>query len=323
MALRVNGFEEIFQRSARNTIEATLFYILGEAALAEGDPIADVLDRFTVDKINLDQASETLQHEYLSFDTVDTKDEREKTRIMLDRMVSPDRKSERNPTPLNIDVPVENNTSFASKVYEKIKEIVDCTFSAVAALASPASDSDHLSSLEKGSLPPASLPSEFFSMTDGVTISASESAESISDAVSDSLDWRKTPANDRFSGETFASSPLYRNPQTLRSFSPNRLTLFEFCLIAYVVHKLYPNYTTVGTNCYFFAGLVYAAAELYGGIRPGTNTTSNLSQHGRWNGVKVSRVKHEDATRVVSKFKQLLSEQIGKVSLCSFRLLTC
>ena len=338
MDFEVRGIDLLLKRDVKNSTDEFLYYFLSEGAHAKEDPNKEVLERFIVDKIDLDQCIRPPQHEYLTIDTLDTWNNNNKKQFILERVLAP----EPNPTPnaanipnaanldLDIHIDPDRNLPFFSKIYDKIKEIADCVVATLTAMTSNSDlASDQLSSMEEGTLPsfpPPSLPlpsvaSECLSMTDSVTVSVSESAESVSDAVSDSLDKTKTAAYDRFLGEYFTTPGLWHGEgEMLESFSPKRLTLFELVCIAYVVHKLYPDYTKLGTNCYFYAGLVSAVAKRFGGVRPGT--TTHLAQHGRWNGVKITRVKQHHVDRVLAEFKHLKSTQIGVVSLSSSKLLS-
>lgn len=126
--------------------------------------------------------------------------------------------------------------------------------------------------------------------------------------MSDSFDKNKTAAYDQFLGESYTTvGNWHEEGEILESFSPEELTLFELVLIAYVVHKLYPYYSKLGTNCYFFASLVYAVAKRYGGVRPGLTTLNHLAQHGHWNGMKITRIKQYQVDRVLAQFKHLKS----------------
>jgi len=333
MDFEVRGIELLLQRDGKNSTEQYLYYFLSEAIQAKEDPYKEVLDRFIVDKIGLDECVKPPQHEFLAIDTLDTRDNDKKRQIILERMLAAEPNSNPNlannihPNAADIDTNIDINPDpnpFLSKLSEKIKTIADCVAATLIALTSDSDlASDQLSSMEEGSCRPPSVASECISMTDSVTVSVSEAAESVSDAVSDSLDKNKTAAGDRFLGEWYTTSGQWRGEgRNLESFSPNKLTVFELVLIAYVVHKLYPYYTKLGTNCYFFAGLVYAVAKRYGGVRPGTTTCNLLAQHGRWNGVKITRVKQHHVDRVLAEFKQLKSTQLAAVSSSSFKLLS-
>jgi hypothetical protein len=80
-----------------------------------------------------------------------------------------------------------------------------------------------------------------------------------------------------------------------------------------VVHRQYPHYTCLRKNCIFYASLIYDAAEWYGG----SDTGNQLSRQGYWKGYKVSTIDPELVSKIVARFKCLLSRQISMVSLCS------
>ena len=161
--------------------------------------------------------------------------------------------------------------------------------------------------------PTASVASESLSITDSITVSVSEAADSASDAVADSLDQTRTPALDRFLGHNFAQSPRYSGTK-LQSFKPKSLKFFEFVVLTFVVHRRFPHYTKLRKNCIFYASLIYASAERYGGnINPGSE--NNHPNIGRWRGLKVTKIDSDLVSDIVKRFKRVLAQQLSTVSL--------
>ena len=101
----------------------------------------------------------------------------------------------------------------------------------------------------------------------GLTISdeISVSAIQLADLVMDSF--RKSHnqvAVDHFvSGNIFVKEYL---GQVVQYFKLKNLFLLELVIIAHMVHTSYPKYAILNAQCYYYAALVYAVAEKYGGI---------------------------------------------------------
>jgi hypothetical protein len=323
----VQGFDLALKPSAKHDTETFLFFFLAEAMQAKSDPYAEVLDRLIVDQI-VQKKTEEPEHELLVIHTHDTVEEGKKRQFILERMISTDTP----PSNLNMNIYTDDDidnvnettpTPFTTKIFDTIRKVVDAIFAAISSESESGSvlASDQRS-MEEGTSrsfsPSASVASESLSITDSVTVSVSEAADSVSDTVADSLDRDRLGAFDRFLGQSFTTLPRWTG-ESMRDFSPHRLTFFEFVVLAYAVHLRYPKYTTLKMNCMFYASLVYEAAEQYGGNADTGNKASH-SQLGRWKGVKVNRVDPEMVSKVVLRFKRVLARHIASVSLCSFKL---
>jgi len=327
MDVEIGGFELAFRSTAKHETEVFLYFFIGEALQAKSDPM-EVLDRLIVEKIYHNKInSEPPAHELLIIHTRDISDGTKRD-FILERMVA--RTGTENTTRqdfMNIDNEIDGieDTPLTTKIYDTIKKSVDAIFAALSSesesdSALPVSNSDQIS-MEEGtshtfsSSASASTSSESFSVTDSVTVSVSESADAVSDAVADSLDQSRSPALDRFLGESYTRSSKWTGT-TLRHFKPNHLTFYEFVLLAYVVHKKYPIYTRLGKNCMFYASLVYDTAERHGG---NADTGSNNTPYGlgRYKGFKVSQVESRLVSSTVKAFKRVLARQSTAVSLCS------
>ena len=54
--------------------------------------------------------------------------------------------------------------------------------------------------------------------------------------------------------------------QIVQYFKPEKLSLFEFAILAHTVHETNPKYSVLDSQCYFYAALVYAAVEKIAGV---------------------------------------------------------
>jgi hypothetical protein len=323
------GFDLILKPSARHDIDTFLFLFLTEASQSTSDPFAEVLDRLIVSHVDHKQ-TDPPGHEFLIIDTQDTAQDYKERRFVLERTVSTERSNSENTPPkldmnINIDDDIDINgettpTPLTTRILETIRKVVDAIIAAI----SSESESDsalafNQRSMEEGTSgsfsPSASVASESSLSIDGITVSVSEAAES----VSESLDREGTPAYDRFLGQDSTRSSRLVTGETMRHFTPCRLTFFELVILAFAVHKQYPKYTTLKKNCMFYASLVYEAAEQYGGNADSGSPVSH-SQLGRWKGVKVNRVEPETVSKAVVRFKRELARHIRLVILCSFKL---
>jgi hypothetical protein len=308
-----------------NGILKTNNFLLIYSAWASQPPLglqpADILNQFKVVCIMHNKIPKSPEHEYL---IAETKDLEGVTRLfILERTIGKGEVTD-SPDPIITTDPV------SAKLFQRFKEFLDALW---AALAGPAPS--HLSLMEEGSLPPSpSSPSPSFAsglpdIIDTATLSATQSAE----CVSDSLDkGDHHPANDRFLGQNFVYDKRFA-AQNVQYFLPNRLTLFELALLAHVVHQTHPTYSPLGDQCYLFAALVYQAAKKYFGTSPLLNNKDEwvyeIDSHlprdvkcGRWNGLMVNKVNPKDVSDVVHKYKKSYTQFIGEVILCSFELLS-
>jgi hypothetical protein len=316
----VQGFDLALNGSAKYEVEVFLYFFLGAALQAKSDPFA-ALDRLVVDEI-IHQQIEEPQHDFLTIHTIDSADGSKK-KFVLERMIAGER---RNTPPHSLNTNTDNDESddvthipLTSKLYDSIKKFVDTIFALLS--SEPASAESRLEfeqlAMEEGSSssfsPTASVASESLSMTDSITVSASEAADSVSDAVADSLDQTRTLALDRFLGDSYAQLPRWSGIK-LRGFKPNCLKFFEFVILALVVHRRFPHYSKLGKNCIFYASLMYASAERYGG-NANSCSENNHPNVGCWKGLKVTKIDSALVSDVVKRFKRVLARQISTVSL--------
>ena len=159
-------------------------------------------------------------------------------------------------------------------------------------------------------------------------IAVNRPGRDIFEPMSDSDEVDNSPALDRILGEKFVYSAKWRG-QNVQYFKPNRLTLFELVLLAYVVDMLYPEYSQLGNH--FYASLVYAAVEKHFGVHPSKNADDSETQEmvyiinshlsnkfGRWKGDKslmVHRIEPQVVSDVINKYKEVYPQEITKVFL--------
>jgi hypothetical protein len=311
-AMDIDGFNRLCKSTARYTVDDFLHILLCEAVQAESDP-STVLDRFVVDKVSQEKVD---IHEFLIIDTHDTQDSDSNLKnvpFLLERMMSknnvPASKKSIDPHDLNVRIDATTEAIYTPNLFEKVKQLVESFVR---------KSEDHLSSLEEGLSSSSTSVASSLSMTDGFTASVSEAADAASEAVDESLERNRNLAVDRISGRDHIKPESAR--RKLRHFYPSaRLTLFEFVMLAYTVHKLYPYYTKLGKQCLFLAGLTYEALELYC-REASTNIDVAHPSLGCWNGVKITNLDPKLVFDVVTLFKRTLARQHDIVSLRLFDL---
>jgi hypothetical protein len=118
----------------------------------------------------------------------------------------------------------------------------------------------------------------------------------------------------------------------IRQLSPSGLSLFDLVVLADCIHESEPDYTTLGTQCFWFASMVCNVVEQEytsdvitgpssssGGQSIGsTNYLPDLS--GRVKGVLVSRLDDEATLDMVSKFLADLAAMRKSVSFITVHL---
>ena len=256
------------------------------------DPSAEFeesLSFINVECIMHNKVLESPEHEYLIIKTVDR--ENIVKYFILERMMSN--------LPGANDLPA-GEVLRGTKLLKRMKELANSICS---------SDESALAALERGS-----------PISDNTCLTSVESLK----VVSDTLTKVENLAIDRFLGESMVYDKRW-HAQNVQYFKPNDLTLFQLAIVADVIHKLFPNYTSLDKHCYFYAGLVYAVAQQIGGIRPLINADEtkddvyHIDKHlfdkfGRWNGLKVADVDAGIVTSVVKIYKQYHTLHIASVS---------
>jgi len=258
-----------------------------------------IVNRFEIVCIVHNKNRSPPEHEYLVIETKDTKQDGRVRFFILERTAS-------NEPDTSI---VENdNSKKISETIEQMKRL---------ASAVQSSTQSSLESMEEG------LKS--LSIKDELTLSSVKSA----DLLSNSLKSVRAPAVDNFLGESYACKHEYCG-EMVKFFKPVRLNLFELALLAHVAHVSNPHYAVLNTQCFFYAGLVYAAAERYAGsvdrFDPSISGKdkvfirgSSLSnKYGRWNSIKVTSDLDNDSPAViklVNDFNEKLQSEKRSIKL--------
>jgi hypothetical protein len=253
----VHGWDLILGKLAKYNVEAFLYFFLGAALQAKS---FTALDRLIVDEIHhIKVEGPDFEQDFLIIHTIDsTNGNRKIIKFILERMILTGERSNTENTSLNTNTDIDDEINditpfpFTTKIYASIKKLVESIFSALTF----ESTSESRLALEQRAMEEGSLPS--FSPTasvasdslDSVTVSVSETADSVSDAIADSLNQNQTPALDRFLGEGYTRKAKYSGT-TLRSFKPVNLSFFEFVVLAHVVHRRFPQYTRLKKIVYF------------------------------------------------------------------------
>jgi hypothetical protein len=155
----------------------------------------------------------------------------------------------------------------------------------------------------------------------------------VSDSLNKPLPPKNTRANDRFVGSELLNTTDYsmsnRNDST--SFRPVALTLFHVALLAHVIHLEYPLYSLFKGQCYWYASLVFYAAQiidrnLADNRRRAEGDFPDFQDYffmpyrlchsvatGCWNGIRVTGPRQVVLARVVKKFHQQLDKLIDEV----------
>jgi hypothetical protein len=280
----------------------TFFYIISSWAARSSEP-ERILDRFKVVCVMHNKNPTPPEHEYLIIKTVD-QEENDKVRFFI----------------LECTISNGQNAVFVTED-DRDKKMKDTLGQfkrlATTAVSTLGSSEAHMASMEEGSA------SSERSLKDEMSLAIIQSTDLVSDSINKTV---KVPAVDRILGGNGIGSKEYHG-LNVQYFKPNRLTLFELVLLAKVIHEKNPLYSLLYSQCYFYAGLVYAAAESYAQVLISENADktqkdliyirgSHLSdKYGRWKGVKVFRIDphSEEVHNLIYSFKENLRDEIHKV----------
>lgn len=260
----------------------------------------DVLRRLEVRCIMHNKLPDGPQHEFLVIETVD-RFERDKVRLFI----------------------LERTMSSQDTVIDSVRDPSDRKLhTRIATACSPLSADSNSSSKPEEEQP--NRHTGTLTIADKLTVASTQSADIISDALSNA---QKYPAKDRFLGGNAIRLKRWHK-EIVNYFKPKGLTLFQLAIIADCTHELYPDYSIFSHQCYFYAGVVYGAAEECFGMLPSKNADesqgnlvhiidSHLSdKYGRWNGVKVTMGPSdlEAVSAVVALYKLRYDEKMLHVS---------
>lgn len=260
-----------------------------------------MLSRFKINSINhIKLLQESPEHEFLIIETVDPSNK--PYLFLLERRSSESRVVDSEPT------------TYMDKLLEKIKKIKTTLTSFV--------NPPHLVEEGFGSSPCSlSMALETLSIGDKASLCLIQSSNLMSDSLDKSENSRV--AIDRFLGQNHVFSSRYHG-KVIGYLKPKHLTLFELVILSHVVHELYPYYSLLSNQCFFYARLIYATIEHHFGISPSIsadekkdvvyNIDSHLSIHyGRWKGIKVNAIDEETVSKVINVYKAAYNKQIAKV----------
>ena len=142
-------------------------------------------------------------------------------------------------------------------------------------------------------------------------------------SVSDSLDKYSSKATDQFLGEGFVDSPRFaEGAQCIGQFKPKNLKLFEFILLADVVHDWSPTYSRLGDNCYWLVFTISGVIRAQWGVdTPNAQDAARQNRYtvvpdlaGRWHGVRISAPNKEEITAIVAKYRVQYEKDILHVN---------
>jgi len=257
--------EALLFNSPSPTVTPLFLYIMASWARESQDP-ESIANRFRVTCIIHSKHPDPPEHEYLLLEIIDQRRPDDTPHILvLERFAS---------SVIMPEVPREDSDSL-EKLVATFKKLL--------------LRSSSLASLEEGRS----------SLHDNFSLTSVEAADSLMKSLKKSSGNRL--AVDHFVGGDIFADTRYHG-QVLQYFKPQNLTLFDLAIIAEVVHDANPYYEILNSQCYFYAALVYAAAEKFSTIpvsesadAPQTELVeirgSYLSnRYGRWRGLKVTKV---------------------------------
>ena len=306
-SLDLNPFDIFFDP---NTIlKSKLFLLLlTNWASMTPDP-EDSISRFKVQRITHYKLPTPPEHEFLVIETLDELLGQTK-QFILDRTASrqggttmPDPSADPAPS-------ADPSAVLTSRVVERLKKFVAAITTLFSARSEPL-----LTSMEEGSSlqlsPGSSITSDPLSMADKVSLSLTETADLISDSLNIS---DNSPAFDRFLGQNHVNSPRWQG-QKIQSMIIYNLTLFDFVILAHVIHELYPTYSILKEQCYFYAGLVYSSVRAQWEVSDCPSGPTDQSQSGQYQGMKVEWVEGQDVSNAISSYLAIRPQVLAKVIL--------
>lgn len=286
----------------------------------------NVLERFDVVSITHSKVEHSGEHEFLIIETSDgDHPDRETTSFILERTVTNE----------------EQVTESEPK--KRIGKGLGTLGSVLAR-----TDSHIITSMEEGDAQPSGSNSESLSFSfDGLAISditdrisilfpytfdrlsVTDLVTLISTQAFHSLN--KIPvyeAADRWLGENHVSSKKWHG-ECVGYFKPNNLSLFQLAILAQEAHTLHPHYTLLKRQCYFYANLIYSAAETHFGIRPSRNADAARDEYiytidshlqdkdGRFGGFKVNIVNQNDIEELIRSYKAAHTKIMSEIMVKS------
>jgi hypothetical protein len=296
----------IFDPNMLITTKIMLHYCSNLAMLPQWDsrPPDEILSYFNVKSISHHKVHQSPEHEFLVIETVNPSNK--PYRFILERRL------ESKPSV------VAAEPTYATKLLDKSKKLMHTLTTFVV----PESE---LVSMEAGSSPSYSSSPPFTSDSLSIGDRSMISLVQTSDLLSTSLEKTGLPANDSFRGENSVFTPSYQG-QTMEYFKPNHVTLFNIALLADVVHEMYPTYSVVGEQCFFYARVIYTAVKDIFGICPSQSSDegqplvydidlhlTNAGRYGRWKNLCVSSMDEETVSKVRAAYLLAYRLQAARV----------
>ena len=295
------------------SVSSFLFHFT-DAAKNSLDPQTLVLDRLIIVWMWLNKDPNPPEHEFL---VIETEDSQDKTRrlFIYDRSADTTKDSDNSNRPTTSNYGrLENNERQERSPFL------------------PSRSGSPLASMEEGlsTYPPVSLPPSEHSMVDTLSLGATKASKMVSDSLDKGVGSNMNTV-DRILGESYIQRPRYGKGRNARQIKPHNLTMFDFAILAAVVHDFAPMYTQLDKNCYWSANIMMdSCIEIFGldnSISPGDDNRktkyARIDAHlekisGHWKGWKVSHTKADDLAIIVQEYKKALPRKIAEVEIFFF-----
>ena len=315
--LNAQSLNLMLDPNLNQTVDCFLILFMTWAEM--GNP-KERMGRFEVLKITLCKMLENTEHEYLKIETRDKKSGRTMS-LLLDRIASkqtsttttPDLLADPSSDPFtdpSADPPADPlPNSMMVLFFERLKKFagsIGALLSSGTLLTPMEEDSSSDSPITPGVS--QDIPNgDSLSISDKISLSITHTA----DLISDSLNLSEIfPAHDRFLGAFYVNSPS-RQGTSIGHLIPTNLSLFDLAVLAFVTHILYPDYSYLKEQCYFFSEVIFAS------VRTIWKTESVWSNdRGRYGGFLVQWVdQNRHVNKVVKSYNNYHSQFANKVFL--------
>jgi len=316
-------------------ISYVLFYFVTAASASPTPEL--VLDRLDIVWIWLNKHPDPPEHEYIIIETKDSQTGETRFFIIDCLVQKPDPASEQSTTTKNNAKHPDNSGYQLLGDFQGLSSFIQssilssCSISPLSSMeeGTPTSTSASASASTSTSTSTLYPPVLFLMPQHSIGNTLSLSATKTSQAISDSLEkGSKMDAFNRILGDGAILHHQYGFRQNAQQIKPNNLKLFEFLLVAKVVHDFAPFYSHLKKNCYWFCNIIIdAIIKIFGldnSIDPADNVRtaqySLINPHqseisGRWKGWKVSHTKPEDLSMIIRDFKKAHTDVISQVKV--------
>ena len=245
---------------------------------------------------------ESPKHEFILIDTLDNKEQCIR-KYILERTVGSE--------PVKPNPECANSADPPPTPFNRAKKFAT-DFASTISWQSP-----QLPSTETCSSLSTQLELESLSIIDKSTVSLTQMASVISDKT-DKTD--PFSADDLFLGEIHAKKERYKSAYEAGTIKPKNLKLFQLVVLANIVNELYPRYSLLKEQCYFFAGVIIFTVEEKFGVLPGSSCldTTDQNKSGRWKGFKVQVVDKGVIGKLIAKYNEDYPKKVNMV--CTYLL---